>query len=135
LIPLRAAATVAACLLLSTAFAEEARVCKHGEASASMRLLAMRIDREKPYAAWAKPGCLVYLPLCTRTAVQISIHEKHNDSCGEDPHTFPSVDAFRVDKQAGTIEWMDFASGDYVPFERLCGFRKCAMSTAPPDAR
>lgn len=72
------------------------------------------------------------MPLCTRTAVQISIHEKHDDNCGGDPLTFPSVDAFRVDKQAGTIEWMDFASGEYVTFEHLCGFRVCAQSAAPP---
>jgi hypothetical protein len=129
---LRLGFSALAALLTSISHAQDARICRPGEAESAVQRVMKRAQEEHLYEGRIRPECLSFLSLCATGHVLTSIHEKHNEACAGDPSTSPAIDHFKIDKKSGGIEWLDVVSGDYLPFERLCAHRKCAKTPAEP---
>jgi hypothetical protein len=125
-------ASALATLLTSIVHAEDARICRPGEADTAIQRVMKRVEEARLYEGRLLPACLSFLSLCASGHVLISIHEKHNEACGGDPSTSPAIDHFKIHKTSGSIQWMDVASGDYLPFERLCAHTTCAKPVTEP---
>ena len=125
-----AAGLLATGVLVSSSWA--AQVCQRGEAEPAIEGLAARVAREHLYQDWTRQSCLSFSSLCEAGHVLVSIHEKHDKVCGGDPSTFPAIDHFRIDKKTGRIEWLDVATGDYLPFESVCSKAKCTSPSQQP---
>jgi hypothetical protein len=126
---------LAASLPLPAFAAEGSHQCGDEDANLAFARLHVRIQREHLYAGHARGEreCVFYEPQpCDSMWVHVSVHERHDEVCGGDPATAPALDHFRVHRKTGLIEWVDFTSGDYVPFEYVCTYRPCAKSAAPP---
>ena len=92
----------------------------HGWEDVAVTRLMARVRRERLYQAWSKPGCPDYeVERCTREAVEVGLHEKHDERCGGDPHTWPRVDTFRVYRRGERIDWYNLPNDTWRPFDRI----------------
>ena len=92
----------------------------HGSEDAAVARVMDRVRRERLYVAWSKPGCLDFIvDACTAKAVEVSLHEKHDDRCGGDPATSPRVDSFRVWRHGERIDWFNTPDDAWRPFDRI----------------
>jgi hypothetical protein len=90
------------------------------EPEAASKLLASALERDRPYASWAKPGCLqIEEGQAKGQYIELAVREEHGGACGGDPNTAPLVDAFRIHRSSRDIQWMQKTTGNYGSYNEM----------------
>lgn len=117
---------------------QDAGTCSTPTDKRAVQRLKDKIRSDHLYASWTSAQCLWFDPEdCNRHAVEVAIHEIHDERCGGDPATSPVVDRFRVfkNRSGSTGTTSSSVSSSTTPrFIRRAGAERADFSAlATPD--
>lgn len=96
-----------------------------GSANTEDKAIALLVQKLQKDSVYPDPNCLSYAKESeTATYFDITVREKHGDGCSGDPAIAPVLDRFRVIKTDGTIQWLDFLTGNYASYDEFKASRR-----------